>query len=1522
MSLTTVKRLAILVAVLGLIGVIGFFAQRAQIQRLARSVVEEADRAKTEGDLAKAELLLRGHLVNVPDDLDVRFQYANLILEIAETPQRRENALGMYRMILRRSPGLMKVRRQMMDLLFRMPNYAEAQKQLVILLGREPLESEDGDLQFLMGRCHEELGNRPNAEKYYEAAIAHHAPQWIEAYRRRAILLRGQFDQRDKADKSIEEMVESDRTHKNYQVYLERGRYRRRFNEIPGAKNDLEEALKLASAEGRVEVVLEMASIAETEKESGPDAARKILEKELKTTPGSLALNEALAMLEIRSGHTEKAIEILHDILKIYPNSPLYGWMLARILVSRGDTRELAIQIEELRRIGFAPLYLKFLLACYNVNKNEYAIARDILVPLQSEVVDNIDLKSLVNSLLAKCYNQLADPEREQEAILENLRANPADLTARKGWIAILIKRGEIDRAIGEYKALITQDKDPRVRISLARLLIERNRRQPAEKRDWGQVDSLLVDAAAKEPDSVEIRIVRANSLLAQGKDAEAGKILETTRAKYPENVAIWVAQIDFLRTQSRIDEAEKLLDQAQRQLGDKVELLLAQAQLSAAKTGPEVIALLNKLAEKIDRFSQNEDRHKLLNGLAFEYYRHQDLQAASRLWSKLAEQLSKDLDVRSKLIELAFLMAERNEAVNNARQDKAEAEKHIEQNTAEAEKYIEQIIEQIEKIEGSEGLVGRYFRVRSLVWQAQRTSDQNKRETLRTEAHLRINELMSRRTDWSLVHMVLAQLNEQELAQVSLNDQQQQEKLESIINSYLKAVELGQLDPKIVRRVVQLLFKAKRGNEALELYNRSAVEPQSSSDRVEHMTSVQAFKRKDFRRAEDIMRKAVTANPGDFEERLWLAQILLASGRQADAETEVRQAIDFSKADPVRWVSLVRFLAVAKQAEKAEEAFKEVQTKLAQLPEPKASLATAECCEFVGRAYAGGSNADAVKKWYGEATRWFEKARAAKPDDLGIAVRFAQFFLDTRQINEAESHLAAILKSVAGASDKIAVATASWARRTLALTLIAKGDPEQARKALVLFESTGRTGEASKAPEDAEAKKIWEENQRVLAKVLNAQRTPEHRKRAIEIVSSLVGENPNALEDRLLLAQINELAGDWPKAREQYDELVARTEDKEDPDILSRRAVYLELFIRDLIRHSHSNEGQELTKARDVVDKLKALQPDGLNTLILEVVLNQAQAQFEKEAALKHKQAGNDVEEAAALEREKNHRAKAVALVQAFANRPELTLRELEILADQAERQNELDLAEKLQRQVAAKAPNSRGTMALALFLGRRGNVKEALALLKPLWPTTRSPEQLAIVSFTVVMQSNSVDPADLKQVIDWLTEALNRFPQSTTLMVALGNVEERHGLYPQAEALYRRAILQGDRDGISHNNLAWLLALKDGGNLKEALEFVNRAIDLKGPRPDFLDTRGIVYLAKGENQAAITDLVKAVAADPSPSKYFHLAEAYLMDNKKAEAKKVWEAGKITGWKQSGLHALEQTAYNKVSSELGMPTR
>ena len=56
-----IKRWAIFIAVLSLIGGTGFFTQRFQVTRQAKSVDDEADTAVKKGNFAKAERLYREH---------------------------------------------------------------------------------------------------------------------------------------------------------------------------------------------------------------------------------------------------------------------------------------------------------------------------------------------------------------------------------------------------------------------------------------------------------------------------------------------------------------------------------------------------------------------------------------------------------------------------------------------------------------------------------------------------------------------------------------------------------------------------------------------------------------------------------------------------------------------------------------------------------------------------------------------------------------------------------------------------------------------------------------------------------------------------------------------------------------------------------------------------------------------------------------------------------------------------------------------------------------------------------------------------------------------------------------------------------------------------------------------------------------------------------------------------------------------------------------------------------------------
>ena len=395
------------------------------------------------------------------------------------------------------------------------------------------------------------------------------------------------------------------------------------------------------------------------------------------------------------------------------------------------------------------------------------------------------------------------------------------------------------------------------------------------------------------------------------------------------------------------------------------------------------------------------------------------------------------------------------------------------------------------------------------------------------------------------LIPLASAQLEQQELSQGNLTDEEIQAKEETIIHSYRRAIDLGQRSSAIVRETVKLLFKNKRGSEALDLLNSIPLESQLAGD-LGRQASKFAVDNRDFQRAADIARKMVAAAPGDFQERIWLVQILLSSGRQADAETEIRRAVELSKTDPDRWITLVQFMIITKQLEKARKAIKDAEVVM---PPDQAPLALAQCCEMMGRAYER-SDDGAMKEWYAEAGEWYEKAKTAHPDDFSIVRRLTNFYVQTKQIVKAEAQLNAILKEGAKPQNAERIA---WARRTLALAL--STDRQRVGDALLLLEERGQTAKGAPGQRTAFEDP---EDLRVLARVLDAQQTTEHRKRAIETLESLVGTNLANADDRFLLARLYEISGDWPRAQAEYRELNLRTKNTRDMEALNRRSLYL----------------------------------------------------------------------------------------------------------------------------------------------------------------------------------------------------------------------------------------------------------------------------------------------------------------------------------------------------------------------------
>jgi tetratricopeptide (TPR) repeat protein len=165
-------------------------------------------------------------------------------------------------------------------------------------------------------------------------------------------------------------------------------------------------------------------------------------------------------------------------------------------------------------------------------------------------------------------------------------------------------------------------------------------------------------------------------------------------------------------------------------------------------------------------------------------------------------------------------------------------------------------------------------------------------------------------------------------------------------------------------------------------------------------------------------------------------------------------------------------------------------------------------------------------------------------------------------------------------------------------------------------------------------------------------------------------------------------------------------------------------------------------------------------------------------------------------------------------------------------------------------------------------------------------------------------------------IKQEINKDPKSPNFVDNLAALCNLEGRYEEAERYYRRVLDLSPEHAYAMNNLAWLLALKGGENRKEALMRINKAIEISGPEPSLLDTRGVIYLSLGDRKA-LDDLQQATDDGPSASKYFHLARAQLELGDPIAAQDALNKAMVAGLKPESLHPLEQPMYDNVVSRI-----
>lgn len=233
----TAQRLAILIAVLVVIGVAGFFTQRFQVNRLAVQELKKADAAFATGDFARAATLYLGLIEQrLPNRPEIQIKYADTLLKMSRSTSTLSMAAGIYSEILRKDGSRDDVRRLLLNLKVDMGQFVSSRGQengadvdVKILLERSDNKKEpekktpdnkksldnktDGNLWYIMGRCHEAAGDDKTsvdeAVKSYKNAIKYNAPKQVDAAERLATLLYEKLNQPKAAQNVIDELVKS-----------------------------------------------------------------------------------------------------------------------------------------------------------------------------------------------------------------------------------------------------------------------------------------------------------------------------------------------------------------------------------------------------------------------------------------------------------------------------------------------------------------------------------------------------------------------------------------------------------------------------------------------------------------------------------------------------------------------------------------------------------------------------------------------------------------------------------------------------------------------------------------------------------------------------------------------------------------------------------------------------------------------------------------------------------------------------------------------------------------------------------------------------------------------------------------------------------------------------------------------------------------------------------------------------------------------------------------------------------------
>ena len=420
------------------------------------------------------------------------------------------------------------------------------------------------------------------------------------------------------------------------------------------------------------------------------------------------------------------------------------------------------------------------------------------------------------------------------------------------GWIGIgalplarsLAEANNFDEALAIFLPLA--ESRPDLRLEIARLSIEKTRRQLRTERDWKVVEQRLDEARKAQPEATEtLDLLRADLLAAQEKWDDVRSFLTAIQARNPRSLPYRLALARLLERAGKASESLPVLHQAEKEFGPLPEIRLARLGFWARRGGNEARAAVAKLAENRAQIPVAE-RPAFLDQLAMTEIRLGEPALARQHWRELSALRPDDTRVLMARFDLAL-------AVN----DPAEGS---------------EIVENLRKIEGEDGTNWRFEQALELINRAVKGDS-----TAVQAAQTVTEEIASRRGDWWGVSLLKAQIAE-------LRNQPEQ-----ALIAYMEAVKQGNFQPTLIRRLVRLILEQNQPDNIERLARLLHNQDVAVAELTVLATAVDALRKGDVNQALERLRQVISDGSTDFSDQLLLGRFLVAAGQTAQAESRLQ---------------------------------------------------------------------------------------------------------------------------------------------------------------------------------------------------------------------------------------------------------------------------------------------------------------------------------------------------------------------------------------------------------------------------------------------------------------------------------------------------------------------------------------------------------------------------------------------------------------------------------------------------------